>query len=346
MADTGRTGVIWVKSGSTNIAKITVNQAPGLSKYFYFDSNSATTTASTVASGATVATCAYITNYDNLTYSVSESWITAVNFNDGTLTATFTTNPDSSNRSSVITIKGNGTNVASFTVTQEAKAYFYFGSSGTETTSAGTASSADTSITITYRTNYATLTYESSESWITAVTLDNGILTATFTTNPNTNNRSSVITVKGNGSNVGTFTVTQEAKDDPAPVGTITFTYYTDEEYWDSSNPFYCSNYFVNTFGPAKIYVDGNYLRDVTIDDVVGYETWGAKYDGDWSKSDSFWQSRIWMDGNAGRNARGEEGVFTHAIGSEDIGVQLGAIVNLWGTEYKLFMCAIRYYGG
>ena len=96
----------------------------------------------------------------------------------------------------------------------EEEKYFYWGNGSTSaTTSGGTATSAQTSLTCTYVTNHETFVTGTSESWITAATLNNGSFTVKFSANPNTSTRSGTVTIYANSNSVATFNVTQEARE-------------------------------------------------------------------------------------------------------------------------------------
>ena len=210
-----RTGYIRVMSGSTEVARITVTQAAGNNKYFYWGgSGSAATTAVTATSAATSVTTTYRTNYTTLTTGSSTSVITAATLTSGTFTGKFTANSTYVQRTDTVTIYGDGVAVATLTFTQDAApapGYYYWGNTGSAATTAVTVTSAATSTTATYRTNYTTLASATTDSWITGATFVSGTFTAKFTANNTTSARTGTITVKGDGSAVATFSITQEA---------------------------------------------------------------------------------------------------------------------------------------
>lgn len=93
--------------------------------------------------------------------------------------------------------------------------YFYWGNTGTATSTAVTVNSAATiTSTIPFRTNYTNLTYYIVNSWITsvAINLNNKTFTANFSANPNETDRVGTVQIKSGNDVVGTITIKQLKK--------------------------------------------------------------------------------------------------------------------------------------
>lgn len=214
------TGYIYVKSGNTNLAKITVNQEVLEEKYFYWGngSDSATTTAMTINSGVTTTSVTFTTNYNTtaLTTTINGSWVIDATIGSNSVTINCNANDTYLERTTTIIIKKGNTEVATITLTQrekEADKYFYWGDAGSATTTAVTVNSAETSTDITYRTNYGTLTTANTGTWnVTSAVLNSGTLTLSFPVNDTTNERVGNITIKSGSTVVATIIVTQLAK--------------------------------------------------------------------------------------------------------------------------------------
>lgn len=214
------TGYIYIKSGNTNLAKITVNQEVLEEKYFYWDdgSDSATTTDVTINSGVTATSATFTTNYNTtaLTTTVSDSWVIGVTIESNSIVVNCMANDTYVQRIATIKVKKGNSELATLTLTQkekETQRYFYWGNTGNVTTTAITVNSAETSINITYRTNYDTLTTANTGTWnITSAVLNNGTMTISFPVNDAITDRVASISIKSVNTVVATINITQLAK--------------------------------------------------------------------------------------------------------------------------------------
>lgn len=213
-----RQGVILVKSGSTTLGQITVVQAASETKYFYWgNSGMETISGGTATSGQTTLTCAYRTNYNNLSSATTANWITSVTFTNGTtFTVRFAANDSTEQRTGTVTIKGDGTNVATFTVTQKAKAYFKWNDNNATAITADTISAAGGNASEAYLTNYTGLSVSpaSTYAWMSNVGITNTAGNGSFSGTAGNNggsSRDAIYNIKIGSTTVGTITVRQAA---------------------------------------------------------------------------------------------------------------------------------------
>ena len=213
-----RQGVILVKSGSTTLGQITVVQAASESKYFYWgNSGMETISGGTATSGQTTLTCAYRTNYNNLSSATTANWITSVTFTNGTtFTVRFAANDSTEQRTGTVTIKGDGTNAATFTVTQKAKAYFKWNDNNATAITADTISAAGGNASEAYLTNYTGLSVSpaSTYAWMSNVGITNTAGNGSFSGTAGNNggsSRDAIYNIKIGSTTIGTITVRQAA---------------------------------------------------------------------------------------------------------------------------------------
>ena len=257
------TGYIYVKSGNTNLAKITVNQEVPEEKYFYWGngSDSATTTAMTINSGVTTTSVTFTTNYNTtaLTTTINGSWVTDATIGSNSVTINCNANDTYLERTATIIIKKGNTEVATITLTQrekEADKYFYWGNgSDSATTTAVTVTSAVTSLmNLAYVTTYTDFTTAATDNWITECRWGNGNFSAYFSANPSTTDRTSTVQIKSGSTVVATITITQKAK-----------TYFL----WSNSSTAITQSIASSTTGSSASYTTN--ITSLTVESAASY---------------------------------------------------------------------------
>lgn len=210
-----RTDTIDIYSGSTRVLTLSITQSGEDAKYLVLKGGG-----TTIAATATSLTWGYSANTGFNVYfykdgaQVSSTTKTAGDVNN--ITDSIPQNTGLTEITWVISGVNSTYGVSdSISFTQSASAspkYFYWGTTGSATTSGGTAVATARTLTCSYRTSgYSTLGTASTESWITGGTFSNGTFTARFTANTGSSERSGTITVYADGQGVATFTVTQSA---------------------------------------------------------------------------------------------------------------------------------------
>ena len=254
---TSRNTTFSIVSNGNVVGTIQIIQAGKPALYFYVGNTAdeATTTACTYASTVPTGSASYTVYYKN-NYNTTE--INSLTFNYDAMfssasfvtkatagTITFTVNENSAGnpqRTGYIRVMSGSTEVARITVTQAAgnNKYFYWGNTGSATTTTLTATYTQTSVTATYRTNYTTLTTGSSTSVITAATLTSGTFTGKFSANSTYVQRTDTVTIYGDGVAVATLTFTQDAA--PTPTYSISVYYAGGGYQWSAGTTSNLSN--------------------------------------------------------------------------------------------------------
>ena len=232
-----RSGDIYVKSGTTNIAKITFNQASGeivIADYFFLGKTQAESEAHTTTA-ITLDTIAYntVTTQNGGWYDTNIPLGEIIISNDNM--SMFNYLPSlSSNRTpfqlkenttyverrNVVTITrmGTGEVLGTITIVQgpaPTPNYFYWGdgSDSATTTAVTVTSAATTTGNIPYTTNYSsTLTTATTDTWITGGTLNGTNFVGRFAANPDTTDRTGTVQIKSGDNVIATITITQKAK--------------------------------------------------------------------------------------------------------------------------------------
>jgi hypothetical protein len=232
-----RSGDIYVKSGTTNIAKITFNQASGeivIADYFFLgktqaESEAHTTTAITLDTIAynTVTTQNggwYDTNIPLGEIIISNDNISMFNYlpslSSNRTPFQLKENTTYVERRNVVTITrmGTGEVLGTITIVQgpaPTSNYFYWGdgSNSATTTAVTVTSAATTTGNIPYTTNYSsTLTTATTDTWITGGTLNGTNFVGRFAANPDTTDRTGTVQIKSGDNVIATITITQKAK--------------------------------------------------------------------------------------------------------------------------------------
>ena len=175
-----------VKVVSTNASdELTVTQN---AKAYFMWSNGSTAITETVGSASTSSSKSYTTNYTGLTVS-SGGCVTGASISNGTCTANYTANPNTSNRTGYVNIMKGSTVVGTYTVTQNAKAYLWITSTGQTTASTTNITSAGTSLSYNILTNYLQSELDgfsvTKPTWVNTVKLTKSTLKLTFNVDEN-----------------------------------------------------------------------------------------------------------------------------------------------------------------
>ena len=222
-----RTTTIWVKSGNTRIGKVIVNQKGSEEEapYFYVGSSfedAYETSATTYnypaieSNDTSLKYVYYVTNMEGYFLDVVSGSDTINSaYIDEQKHIVFVANVNQgAERYATLVIKSeNNDTLATINITQKGKSeyYFYWGNTGTATSTATTAESEETTTTaIPYRTTYTNLTYNIVDGWITSVTLNNNTFVAGFSTNQGESDRTGTVQIKSGNDVVGTITITQK----------------------------------------------------------------------------------------------------------------------------------------
>ena len=187
-------------SGSSRTGKITVTYA-GVSKEFVVTQ---TYSATSIVFTPTSASHDYTSGAYNFKYSISnpregqeasvstsDTWITGVMDNNGTVSYTVSRNTTGSSRSGKITVK-YGDLSKTFTITQSAASLTLSSSSATCTYASATKSF---NLTISNRQSDLAVSVQSDVSWITGVSESNGSVSYTIAENNSGSSRTGKITV-------------------------------------------------------------------------------------------------------------------------------------------------------
>ena len=225
-----RTGSVYIKHDSTVMATFTIQQL-GLTKYFVFNTESATTTAVTVDSGATTTSTPCFTNYNvseeltlsfgaSETHSLREPNVTYIDNGNktGTIIATFLENDIKNRRNGNVCVTYDHERIASFIVWQNGIEYFDWVDNNLSAISV-TITYNQTISQYDYNTNYnyseLTLVPEEEYEWITQYELLETPQTINIRTSKNEDNvysRTANFSIKKGETEVGKLTLTQNAE--------------------------------------------------------------------------------------------------------------------------------------
>ena len=252
-------------SEDTLIGTFNLTQRKGYFLFYWVDvATSQSLTSGTtvgVASSDTSANIYYFNTYPEIESNIiSSPWITGATLNDetghaaynGLMQTRFYANADESPRNGQINITYSGETVGMAKLTQSGATYhFYWGNTGTYTTTGLTAASSDTSVSISYRNDYPGISLSvPSQSWVNASITSqngNGTFNAQFSTNPNPADRTENISVMYGNKEVGTITITQMAREEHhfywQQTGTSTTTAVTSSSADTSITILYRNNY-------------------------------------------------------------------------------------------------------
>ena len=205
-----------VYDNNTLVGYLTITQeAPSIEYYFYWDETQTSEITSRVNSATTSTSKAYTTNYENITFTYGD-FITGLTDNNNIVEVSFNENPvGSTERSSVVTVNSDGTEIGTFTVIQNGgeELYFYWVENN-ESALTANVNSADTSVMKAYATNYPNITFNYGE-WITSVVDNTPNVTVNFEENPvGASARTKTISVLSDGTEIGTLTIRQSAGED------------------------------------------------------------------------------------------------------------------------------------
>ena len=156
----------------------------------------------------------YKTNYDTSELTLSPATDTTANFDHNLNRIYFNVtnnNEDTTPKTFTINVKHNGTTVGTLTVNQSAAEEKYFKWSNNQQNISYTTSSASTSLTETFTTNYSAVTFEWDGTVITNVSKNNGSINYTVSENLDESERTGYVYAKYNNVTVGTLTISQNA---------------------------------------------------------------------------------------------------------------------------------------
>ena len=216
-----RSGSISWYSGSTEVLKLTVNQQAGpISYYFQWSGGTDTATTQSVTNTGTVLSNTWTSNYTNLTFTTSDSWLsTASTASTNFQVQVSAQATGAAARTGYVYAKNGGTTVGTWTISQQAgpaPSYYFQWSGGTNT--ATTQSVTNTGITLsnTWTSNYTPLTFTTSESWLTVSnTASTGFRVTVSAQATGAAARTGYVYAKNGTTTVGTWTISQQAG--PAP---------------------------------------------------------------------------------------------------------------------------------
>ena len=207
---TPKTFTINIKHNGTTVGTLTINQNAAEAKYFKWSNNQQNITY-TVSSASTTLTETYTTNYSGITFECDGTVCTAVTKNSNSISYTIAQNNVASNRTGYVYAKYNGTTVGTLTVNQSAAETKYFKWSNNQQNITYAPSSASTTLTETYTTNYSNITFECDGTVCTAVTKNSNSISYTIAQNDIESERTGYVYAKYNGTTVGTLTINQSA---------------------------------------------------------------------------------------------------------------------------------------
>ena len=167
-----------------------------------------------VVTGGTNFLVYYKTNYDTSELTLSPATDTTANFDHNLNRIYFNVtknNEDTTPKTFTINVKHNGTTVGTLTVNQSAAEAKYFKWSNNQQNISYTTSSASTSLTETFTTNYSAVTFEWDVTVITNVSKNNGSINYTVSENLDESERTGYVYAKYNNVTVGTLTISQNA---------------------------------------------------------------------------------------------------------------------------------------
>ena len=232
---TNRTGSVQIKSGDNIVGTFTISQSGFTELVFLGESYTA---AALTSSAFTTSTIQAVGLPNHIIYAIDNITNTGVSFyreiefvydnsddffrNAPSWGHTYwfqlylSNNPESEPRTKLVSLVHNGNTVAELTVVQAGTGgseYFYWGSEGTSTTTASTASSSNAgSVTVNYRTTYniSNLSTGTSvaDNWITAATFNNGVLTVNYGSN-SSSQRTGTLNIIYNNNTIATLSLTQ-----------------------------------------------------------------------------------------------------------------------------------------
>jgi hypothetical protein len=168
-------------------------------------------------------------NTSDLRATISDtSWITSNGYSDGYNTRTYyfnySANTGTSQRSATIEFSGL-LRTATYTLTQEAGGTIPVITVSPTSSSVGSGSGT-TSVSAT-ATGGITVNYSISGSWLSYVSVNNGVYTFSYTVNTGSSSRTATVTFSGTGATSKTFTLTQAGTSPgPTPVETRTLKAY------------------------------------------------------------------------------------------------------------------------
>lgn len=276
-SDTARSGNLYIKYNGTAVAKMDITQAAASYDFYWNDSQSSVYRPS-VSSGTTSLTAAYTTTLSNVTFSAETSAITVTKNGDTAITTTFSTNTSADSRTMRVLALYNNSQIGYLEITQAGKPRTFKWNQNNATAITETVGSAATSSSKAYTTDYTNLSVTYS-GCVTSATISNGTVTANFTANPNTSARYGGVQVKSGSVVIGTYGITQEAKNVSNTYYirlqganediNHTFDGYNDTSYVISDYIMYCDT-SISTLGNVR-YIDISAYDDNSFAlDVVG----------------------------------------------------------------------------
>lgn len=181
-----------------------------IERYFRFIANNSSAYTPTTFDSTTASTSySYETNYENLTISNTNNWITGVTLNNNTININVLENFEIISRSGIINIYSDSTLIGILTINQSgATPRFIFTANNSSAYTPTAYSSTGTITSVAYETNIPSLTISYNDNWLTNVSLNNGNINYTIESNTGTT-RSSNIYIKSNNINVGILTINQ-----------------------------------------------------------------------------------------------------------------------------------------
>lgn len=206
-----------VYSGNINVGYISITQEQVVEKYLWIQATGTTAVTETVNADTPSKSYAILTNYNNeeflaLTTSAS-SWISVSEFTPSSITLSLTPNTSTEPRTGVVYIKSGNTVKLEISLTQAGvviQPYFYWVDTGLNSITAQT-DSASTVASRVYSTNYENIQFDFGD-FITGVSVFNSVVDVNFEPNfiggPA---RTSTVSVKSDGVEIGTFTINQNA---------------------------------------------------------------------------------------------------------------------------------------
>lgn len=220
-SNTATTERVFYASASTvdeqvqsNTVIITQNGVTPIVRYFRFTANNSSAyTPSTFAAVTASTNYAYQTNYENLTVSNTNNWITGVTLSSNNVNINILENFDISSRSGSVNIYSNSTLIGVLNISQNgAEPRFVFTANNSTAYTPSTYTSAGTNTSVAYETNIPGLTIQNDNNWIIGATLNNGTLSYSVGENSaGSSARSGSMYVKSGSTTIGILTLNQAA---------------------------------------------------------------------------------------------------------------------------------------